>query len=476
MNTICPNCGQTTSVRVHGHDQCARCGFVDSPCCNGDCGILGGVVPAKPEAPGALWQARMVVAGTLALACAMLASGCTSNSKPGATSTDRSAAATATDRNQHATPPVGPATRPVVVTAIDPAITPQQSYAKGVTFLIDNQNEDGSWGTFVSLRTGEIYLDNLSSHHAFHDATTALCLMALLEPSKTDPAAFKAVERGLAYVLASKPAGRASGGTFYDTWTHTYMTQCLARCMKDERFAAQRDKIAEIGQREIALLGERQMLEGGFGYYDFNYTLKSPSGDESTSFNAAAALVALYEAKNANLKVPPEMIAGALGAVQRLRLPSGAYVYGEYARNNPSAGYNKVKGSLGRSQSCNLALWLFKDQIKQPITLDDLRKSAEVMRDEHHFIEIGRGRPVPHEAWYFTAGYYYLFGHYYLSRVLNELTTTDRENLRKWLIDNMVAIQDPGGSWTDFPLYGYHRCYGAAFGLLTLQECGIAAQ
>jgi hypothetical protein len=132
-----------------------------------------------------------------------------------------------------------------------------------------------------------------------------------------------------------------------------------------------------------------------------------------------------------------------------------------------------VKGSLGRSQSCNLALWTYR----RDITLDDLQKGLENLRREHHFIEIGKGRPQPHEAWYFTAGYYFLFGHYYASRVINELQDSSaREDYRKWLAATMVRLQDPDGSWFDFPLYGYHKCYGAAFGLLTLQHCGALEQ
>jgi hypothetical protein len=356
----------------------------------------------------------------------------------------------------------------------DPQITPEQSYAKGVEFLIANQNEDGSWGSFASARPMQVYLDNLSSLRAFGDATTALCLMAMQEPSKHDERAMQAVRKCLEYVFNSKPTGRATGGTFYDTWAHTYLTQAMARYFVDDRFADVREKIAELGRREIALLAERQALEGGFGYYDFDYTLMSPSGDQSTSFNTAAALLALHEAKLAGFEIPRESVESGLGALQRLRLPTGAYIYGEYARNSPAAVYNQVKGSLGRSQPCNLALWIYRDQIEQEISIDDLLKGVENLRDEHHFIEIGRGRPMPHEAWYATAGYYYLFGHYYAARVISQLSTTDRTDFRAWLIENMVAIQDPGGSWTDFPLYGFHRCYGAAFGLLTLQECGIS--
>lgn len=353
--------------------------------------------------------------------------------------------------------------------ASTPAEKAALSQERGVKFLIGAQNEDGSFGSFVSLRTGDIYLDNLSSHHAFRDATSALCVLALQEPSRTDPKARAAIDHGVDYLLSSPPAGRASGGTFYDTWAHTYLVQALSSLLMDDRFADRRDRIAEVARRELGILYERQCLDGGWGYYDFNYTLISPSGHESTSFNTAAALLAMDEAKRAGLEVNPDVVADGLSCVQRLRLPSGAYVYGTYAQMNPAAGYNKVKGSLGRSQSCNLALFTYNEQ---DITRQDLREGLEHLRDYHHFIEIGKGRPVPHEAWYFTAGYYFMFGHYYASRVIGQLEPgPDREAMREWLAATMVRLQDPDGSWFDFPLYSYHKCYGTAFGLLTLQQC-----
>lgn len=346
-----------------------------------------------------------------------------------------------------------------------------ESHARGVAFLVSAQNDDGSWGTFHSERIGEIYLDNLSSHHAFRDATSALCVLALQKPSRINPAAETALEKGLEFLLTVPPAGRASGGTFYDTWTHTYLVQALSTIYQDDRpeLARFKPRIAEVAQREIMILRERQGLEGGWGYYDFGQALTSPTGNMSTSFNTAAALLALDEAKRAGFAVPQSMIDDGISCVERLRLPSGAYVYGTYAQMVPQAGYNKVKGSLGRSQSCNLALWTYQREI----TREQLCEGVENLRKYHYFIEIGKGRPIPHEGWYYTAGYYYLFGHYYASRVINQLDEKDRARYRRWLIDMMVKYQDPGGSWFDFPLYGYHKCYGAAFGCLTLQECGV---
>src|SRR6185503_19313852 len=182
-----------------------------------------------------------------------------------------------------------------------------------------------------------------------------------------------ALQKGLQYLLTAPPAGRATGGTFYDTWAHTYLVQALSSLYRDERFAAQREQICQVVNRELDFLAQRQAADGGWGYYDFGYTLMTPTGNMSTSFNTAAALMALHDAENAGLKVNPDLVHDGLCCLERLRLPSGAYVYGTYAQMNPAAGYNQVKGSLGRSQSCNLALWTYH----RDITLGDLQTGLE---------------------------------------------------------------------------------------------------
>lgn len=348
-------------------------------------------------------------------------------------------------------------------------VSPADAHARGVDFLVQSQNPDGSWGSFVSLRPGEIYLDNLSSHRAFTQATTALCLLALQEPAKSDAVVAAALDRGVQYILNEPFAGRASGSTFYDTWAHTYLVQALAKLHGDERLAHRQSEIRELLIREIDLLAERQSADGGFAYYDFGYAAANPTGNMSTSFNTAAALVALDEAAHAGCEINPSVVHDALQCLTRLRLPSGAYVYGTYAQLNPAAGYNKVKGSLGRSQVCNFALWLYRADISQ----EQLIAGLENLRTEHHFIEIGKGRPYPHEAWYSTAGYYFMFGHYYAARLIGELEDPQRqEEFRQWMLATIVRLQDPDGSWFDFPLYGYYKAYGTAFGLLALQACG----
>lgn len=348
-----------------------------------------------------------------------------------------------------------------------PTRDPSLAHARGLRFLLDTQNADGSWGSFESARPYEVMTGTTASFRAFGDATTALCVMALQEPSRDGEKARVALDRGMRYLLNAEPVGRATGDVFYDTWAHTYIIQALSRLYHDDRFAYTRRDIARVVRREIDILAKRQAAEGGWGYYDFGHSRPTPVGNESTSFNTAAVLIALREAQQAGFEVDEDVIHDGLACLERLRLPNGAYAYGTYAQMRPAVGYNRIKGSLGRSQACNYALWVHE----RDITRDELLAGVKNFREHHHFIEIGKARPYPHEAWYFTAGYYFLFGHYHASLVIAELPPEERAEHADWLARTMWRLQDPDGSWFDFPLYGYYKAYGTAYALMTLQEC-----
>src|SRR4051812_46042173 len=51
--------------------------------------------------------------------------------------------------------------------------------ARGVEFLVKDQQPDGFWGTGLETRGLEIYSMVPGSHDAFRVGTTALCIMAL---------------------------------------------------------------------------------------------------------------------------------------------------------------------------------------------------------------------------------------------------------------------------------------------------------
>ena len=355
----------------------------------------------------------------------------------------------------------------VLAGCASPVRTPVEAQQAAVQWMVEHQNPDGSWGTIDAARPYQIYLDTQASHDAFGGATSALGVMSLIEAESDDPAVEAALRRGVDHLLTSPPIGKATGNTFYDIWAHTYILSAMCRLIDDERFTDDRDRIATVLQRELDILRQRQGADGGWGYYDFQYVLPNPSGNESTSFNTASVLLAVDEARDRGFEIDMDMVQDGINCVERMRLPSGAYVYGTYAQYRPQAPYNMVKGSLGRSQPCNLALHAWD----RAISLAQMRTGVEALRDDHHYIEIGRGRKRPHEAYYSTSGYYYFYGHYYAGRVIEQLDEPDRITLATWLQDVMVDVQDPGGSWFDYPLYGYGHAYGTAYGILVLQAC-----
>lgn len=343
--------------------------------------------------------------------------------------------------------------------------TPAQAHHSGVNWLIENQNADGSWGSFESSRRDEVLLGTQASHDGFGLACLALGTMALQEPSRDNPAAFDAMIDGLELLLEADPVGRASGSIFYDTWAHTYILQCLAMLYPDDRLTAYRDKMAEVIEREIAILLDRQAIEGGWCYYDFGHSQIKPTGALSTSFNTAAVLVAFYDAKQAGFDISEDAVHDALDSLIRLRFPQGAYGYSFAHRRNPQGAPNKIQGSVGRAQVCNLALYLWGRELN----LDDLNQGVQDLRTWHHYILIGKGRPMPHEGWYATAGYYFMFGHYYAARVIEQLPEEQRTDHADWLAQTLADLNESDGSWFDFPLYGYYKAYGTAFGVLGLE-------
>ncbi|HRQ76014.1 MAG TPA: prenyltransferase/squalene oxidase repeat-containing protein [Phycisphaerales bacterium] len=340
------------------------------------------------------------------------------------------------------------------------------AYETGLAFLIGHQNADGSWGTFESSRPYEIYRGTVASFRAFRDATSALCVMALIEPSRENEAAWSALVRGVDFLIAAEPVGRATPDAFYDTWTLTYGLRAYAHLYMDDRFADRREELAKAITGTIDLLARRQGADGGWGYYDFGQSLERPSGLMSNSFNTASVLLAFDDAMRAGFEVNSAMIRDSLRCVERLRLPSGAFIYGTGHRWMPGANFNQVKGSLARSQPCNLALWVFKRDISK----DQIKQSLNDLRSHHHFLTIAYGRPRPHEAWYQNSGYYFYYGHFYAATIAHALDAAAAREFLDWQSQMVANLQNADGSWYDFPMYGYHRAYGTAYALMILRE------
>src|SRR5262249_34124818 len=129
---------------------------------------------------------------------------------------------------------------------------------------------------------------------------------------------------------------------------------------------------------------------------------------------------------------------------------------------------NLPRGSVGRSQACNFALWLWH---AGNVGEKELQAGLEIFATEHEYIQMGRKRPIPHDSWYATAPYYYYFGHYYAARLVEKLGGQARMLHSPVIIAGVLPYQEPDGSWWDFPMWDYHKPYGTAFAIMTLLRC-----
>ena len=351
-------------------------------------------------------------------------------------------------------PHPAPATQPAKFTRqeIDAAI------ARGVAFLVKDQQPDGSWGKGLETRGTEIYSVLPGSLDSFRIGTSALAVMALRETGET-----KAHDKGLEYLLNVPDAKRDQGDLIYNTWAYIYRLQALVEEMPKNHDP----RIKEVAQREIEMLDRFSTYLGGWNYYDFHIQAQHP-GMGPTSFGTAAGLVSLFEAKQAGLKIPQSLVDHSVAQMEKMRLPNGVYLYGSDYKYIPGLPANRTRGAVGRTQPANycLKLWGWDKLGKK-----ELRDGLDLFFEDHAFLDMGRKRPYPHESWYQTSGYYYYFDHYYASRLFEMLDPPDKQKYAPKLIAAVLPHQEPDGSWWDYAMWDFHKPYGTAFAIMTLLRC-----
>lgn len=365
------------------------------------------------------------------------------------------------------TGPVPKPIEPPPAEAIDAAI------ARGVRFLLDDQNPNGSWGSATRTKGLNIYAPVPGAHHAFRAGTTALAIMALVEYSQSGIDAHQdevlaALARSEAWLVANLPElRRANADALYNVWGHAYGISALVRLHNRKVTTdAERERYRRMIAEQVELLGRYETVNGGWGYYDLEAHTQKPSGSP-TSFTTATALIALAEARDLT-EIPQRMVNRAVTSLRRQQKPDFSFAYGEYLRMSPMYEINRPGGSLGRSQACCLALrrWGAKD-----VTDEVLKTWLNRLIARNGWLSIGRKRPVPHESHFAVAGYFYYYGHLYAAMCVGELSQGERPNFQEHLANIILPLQEKDGSWWDYPLYAYHQPYGTSMAVMTLLRC-----
>ena len=354
---------------------------------------------------------------------------------------------------------------PPTAEQIDAAIT------RGVDFLLKRQEKNGAWGSAHRTKQLNIYAPAPGAHHAFRTAVTSMCISALIESGDKRPEVAKSLDRAEVWLFEHLPSlRRADLPTIYNVWGHAYAIQGLVDMYR--RHAddpAKQQKIKKLIEQQVELLNRYEFLGGGWCYYDLRKVAYPPLPAAYTmSFVTAAVLVALDDARDIGVEIPKKMVDRAMDSIRRQRKSDFSYLYGEYFKMRPMYGINRPGGSSGRSQACNLAMYRWQDE---KTTLAVMRTWLDRLFARNLWLEIGRKRPVPHEAWMKVAGYFYYFGHYYAAGCINELDPSERPHYQQHLAHILLPLQEKDGSWWDFPLYDYHQQYGTAFAIMSLVAC-----
>jgi len=350
--------------------------------------------------------------------------------------------------------------------------TPEQvrtAIERGVNFLLKDQNKNGSWGgpqDSITTWSGGMW-SNPETHRAWKVATTGLCCAALIEVG-TSQEATAAADRAVRYLIDNADVKRPNEWDTMNSWAYIYGLQGLAVAYGHPRYAASplRQEIARAVPLYLDNIARFQSLNGGWGYLEFDRP-RTRRPQWATSFMTAAAVVALQEAKGRGFEGDQKVIDRAVRLVQHCRLPNGGYTYRVRMIPNLHPEYiDQVKGSLSRIQVCQAALLM----AGQEVPLDDRRIGLAHFFKDHKFLEIAMHKPVPHETYYYNSGYFYMFGHYYASLVIERLPKAEQSLWWPKLCHEIIKIQQKDGSIWDYDMHRYDRPYGVAFGLMALRR------
>ncbi len=370
---------------------------------------------------------------------------------------------------------------PLATTGPKPApITPPEPEAieaaiqRGVEFLLADQRPDGSWGSPQKTKGLNIYAPPPGAHDAFRTAVTSLAVMALIEaqPSLLEDKRSevdKAIDRAADWLdERSGRLRRATPDALYNVWGHAYALRAMVKLHDRAAGDAQRqEKWKQHAAVQAELLDRYSFVGGGWSYYDFLAGTQTPS-DAAFSFCTATALIALKEAESIGVEFSDRLTQKALTSIRRQQKPDFSYAYGEYLRMVPMHPINRPGGSLGRSQVCNLALRLYGDE---RVTDQVLKTWLNRLFARNGWLSIGRKRPIPHESFFYVAGYFYYYGHWYAAQCIDELPPGERPYFQDHLAHILLPLQERDGSWWDYPFYNYHQQYGTAMAIMTLVHC-----
>ncbi|MGA2067700.1 MAG: prenyltransferase/squalene oxidase repeat-containing protein [Thermoguttaceae bacterium] len=301
-------------------------------------------------------------------------------------------------------------------------ITPaaEQAIRKGLAWLAQRQNDDGSFGT---------------GPHRGSVGICGLCGMAFMSGGSTPGRGpyGRPVTRAVDYILANaqqsgfilEPA-TADHGPMYN---HGFATLFLAECYGMSPRTDLREKLAKA----VKLIVNSQNQEGGWRYS----AERAPAADISVT---SCEVMALRAARNAGLSVPKETFDRAREYIQRSQNADGGFVYilregGESAFPRSAAALVALAGA-------------------------GIYEDPQVTKGLDYLMSFLPAENLVRRETYFE------YGHYYAAQAM---WLAGGQRWAKWypaVRDELVARQRPDGSWM---ASDYGPEYATAMLLMVLQ-------
>ncbi|MCA9291878.1 MAG: hypothetical protein KDA25_12170 [Phycisphaerales bacterium] len=291
---------------------------------------------------------------------------------------------------------------------------------------------------------------------------TGICGMALLqtpgfaEDETRQDALRRATDfiiRGIEHPLMSEKDYQGQ----YDVrgWGYIYGLQYLLR-LKDAGSVP--DDLAAGIETAIAFyLDALQKIEipeaGGWNY------ARGPRADPArpSPFMTGPALQVLFDAQRHGYTVDAAVVERALGALQRAKIGTGAYVYAG------DRGNDGVPGAVGRMLVAESTL-LLAGRGSQA----DVRAAIDAFIVHWDWLEVRRARNGTHIPPYSVAPYYFYFAHYYAAQAIELLPEREREEYRVRFREILFRTRDADeGTWND-RVFPRSANYGTAMSLLAI--------
>ena len=336
---------------------------------------------------------------------------------------------------------------------------------RALAYLVENQNPDGSWASGAIEGVLDIGYA-VSSFYDWQLGAHCLALLALLQAPST-PEREVALRAGVDWWLGTRMPKRGNDWDNDAIWAGLYGMVCGQALSEDSRFQGAEEAAVIAARRDafLDLLVRNQVPTGGWAYYDDPIYSRRPKW--ATSFSTALVLPTMRRALELGVLDDPAVLRRGIRYVERCRLPNGAYEYDlrPVPRVPMGESINDVKGSLGRIQVCQWALTVCgSDQVDHA----KLRTGLEEFFQHHRFLDIARMRPIPHEAYYANAGYFYFFGHYYAAEAIELLPEDEQESYHARLRPHILKTLREDGSCCDFLGQRYLVVSSTAYAALTL--------